>query len=128
MATNNNEGVYRVFRCPSDTGAKAGRWPLDELPTIFDVWGISYRYSSGAQNNDGKFGFWNKKSTEVRHPTAELLAYGEPFDLYSSNWLGAWPLPVLYSRWHNPKQLPAGSPLILKKSGKIQTLKCGGET
>jgi prepilin-type N-terminal cleavage/methylation domain-containing protein len=37
--TNDNEGIFRVFRCPNDWGAEPGRWPFARQPTIFDTLG-----------------------------------------------------------------------------------------
>ena len=104
-ATNDNEGVFRLFRCPSDNGALAGRWQYDTKPTVFDGWGISYRYNSSALNNDGQKGLWNKKTSDVRHPSSVIMANDEPFDVYGFNWLGAWPQPMAYSYWHHKSQL-----------------------
>jgi prepilin-type processing-associated H-X9-DG protein len=105
--TNDNEGVYRVFRCPSDTGSTKGRWPYDELPTLFHTQGISYRYNSSALNNDGNKGLWNKKASQVRNPSRVILMHGEPFIVYAFNWLdaGAWPKPATYAYWHHKRQL-----------------------
>jgi prepilin-type N-terminal cleavage/methylation domain-containing protein len=119
--TNDNAGVYRVFRCPSDDGARKGRWDWDILPTVFDGWGISYRYNSGAINNDGVKGLWDKKLAQVRSPSTVVLANDSPFDVYGFNWLGAWPQPMVYSYWHNKKEL--GWSNVLFVEGHIQFLK-----
>ena len=120
-ATNDNGGVYAVFRCPADNGARKGRWEFDILPTIFDGWGISYRYNSGAINNDGTKGLWNKKLFQVRRPTAVVLANDSPFDVYGFTWYGAWPQPMIYSYWHNKKEL--GWSNVLFVDGHLQYLR-----
>ena len=119
--TNDNGGVFPVFRCPSDTGSKKGRWEWDRFPTVFDQWGISYRYNSGALNNEGRKGLWNKKLTQVRNPTRVVLANDDPFDVYGFNWYGAWPAPMTYSYWHNRKEL--GWANLLFVDGHLQYLK-----
>ncbi len=105
--TDDKEGVYRVFRCPSDVGTLKGRWPHDELPTSFDVLGISYRYNSGAINNDGSKGLWNKQTSKVRNPSRVILMHGEPFTVYGFDWMAAaeWPSPCKIAKWHNKQQL-----------------------
>ncbi|MCZ7638640.1 MAG: DUF1559 domain-containing protein [Verrucomicrobia bacterium] len=105
VTTNDNEGIYRLFRCPSDTGSKKGRWPYDELPTLFHTQGISYRYNSSAIDNDGTKGLWNKRSSDVPNPSRVILIHGEPFVVYGFKWMGAWPLPATYAYWHHKKQL-----------------------
>ena len=105
VATNDNEGIYRLFGCPSDTGSKKGRWPYDELPTLFHTQGISYRYNSSALNNDGIKGLWNKKSSDIRNPSKVILIHEEPFVVYGFNWMGAWPQPATYAYWHHKRQL-----------------------
>ena len=120
MATKtNSDGVYRVFRCPSDNGALAGRWEFNVKPTVFDGWGISYRYNSGALNNDGGKGLWNKTLGQVKHPSRVILANDQTFDVYGFNWLGAWPRPLVYSYWHH-KTLGWGNVLFV--DGHVQFL------
>jgi prepilin-type N-terminal cleavage/methylation domain-containing protein/prepilin-type processing-associated H-X9-DG protein len=121
VTTNDNDGVYRVFRCPSDTGSKKGRWTFDELPTLFHTQGISYRYNSSAIDNDGTKGLWNKKSSEIRNPSKVILSHGEPFIVYGFKWMGAWPLPVTYAYWHNKKQL--GWANVLFVDGHVRYLR-----
>jgi len=106
MATHNETGgVYPVFRCPADTGAKRGRWNHDLLPTVFDHWGISYRYNSGAINNDGRAGLWNKTANQVSHPDRVILANGSPFGVWGFPWHGQWPSPMVVSFWHHRTEL-----------------------
>ncbi len=120
MATKtNSEGVYRVFRCPSDNGATAGRWEFNVKPTVFDGWGISYRYNSGALNNDGRVGLWNKTLGDVKRPSRVILANDQTFDVYGFNWLGAWPKPLVHSYWHH-KALGWGNLLFV--DGHLQFL------
>jgi prepilin-type N-terminal cleavage/methylation domain-containing protein/prepilin-type processing-associated H-X9-DG protein len=119
--TNDNGGVYRTFRCPADDGARKGRWEFDIKPTLFDGWGISYRYNSGAINNDGVKGLWNKKLFQVRNPSGVVLANDSPFDVYGFNWLGAWPQPMIYSYWHNKREL--GWSNVLFVDGHVQYLR-----
>jgi prepilin-type N-terminal cleavage/methylation domain-containing protein/prepilin-type processing-associated H-X9-DG protein len=120
VATNDNEGIYRLFRCPSDTGSKKGRWPYDELPTLFHTQGVSYRYNSSAINNDGTKGLWNKKSGDIRNPSKVILIHGEPFVVYGFNWMGAWPQPATYAYWHHKQQL--GWANVVFVDGHVQYL------
>jgi len=120
VATNDTEGVYRLFRCPSDSGAKKGRWPYDDLPTTFQSQGISYRYNSDAINNEGTKGLWNKKAGDIRNPSKVILILGDPFMVYSMKWMGPWPQPAMYAYWHNKQQL--GWANVVFVDGHIQYL------
>ncbi|MDA7669597.1 type II secretion system GspH family protein, partial [bacterium] len=48
---DDNEGVFRVFKCPRDKGATRGRWDNDRKPSLFDTFGNSYFYNSGGNEN-----------------------------------------------------------------------------
>ena len=121
VATNDTGGIYRLFQCPSDTGSKKGRWPYDELPTLFYTQGISYRYNSGAIENDGRKGLWNKKSSNVRNPSRVIMIHGEPFIVYGFTWMGSWPSPVTFAYWHNQKEL--GWANVIFVDGHVQYLR-----
>ena len=41
VATNNNEGIFRVFRCPADKGATPGRWTGTRKPTLLTLLGAA---------------------------------------------------------------------------------------
>jgi prepilin-type N-terminal cleavage/methylation domain-containing protein/prepilin-type processing-associated H-X9-DG protein len=118
--TNDTEGVFRLFRCPSDSGAKKGRWPYDDLPTTFDSQGISYRYNSDAINNEGTKGLWNRKAGDIRNPSKVILALGDPFMVYAMKWMGSWPQPAMYAYWHDKKQL--GRANVVLVDGHVQYL------
>jgi prepilin-type N-terminal cleavage/methylation domain-containing protein/prepilin-type processing-associated H-X9-DG protein len=119
VTTKQSGGAWGVFQCPSDTGGLAGRWPYDILPTVFSGWGISYRYNSGAIDNNAALGLWNKKLSNVKHPSLCILANDSPFDVYGfPDILAGWPAPVLYSYWHNPRQL--GWANLLFVDGHVQ--------
>ncbi len=100
-----DRGAFRVFACPSDDGSLAGRWNYDRLPTVFDHWGVSYRYNSGAINNDGQRGLWNKTDGQVTSPSRTILANDDPFDVWGFDWMGGYPNPMTRSYWHHEREL-----------------------
>jgi len=64
---DDNEGVFRVFKCPKDNGAMRGRWNADRKPSLFDTFGNSYFYNSGG-NSNGPDGLHGKKMAAIRSP------------------------------------------------------------
>jgi hypothetical protein len=64
VTQKDNEGVFRVFRCPSDKGAVRGRWGADRKPTLFVTFGSSYFYNSGG-NENGTLGLHGKKTAQI---------------------------------------------------------------
>ena len=107
---DDNEGVFRVFRCPGDNGATAGRWPYDRQPSLFDTFGNSYFYNSGANDNLG-MGLHGKRLNEVSSPAAVILANDYAFDAFG--WQAAVPGPVdvpfQHSYWHHATELGWGN-------------------
>ena len=70
---DDNEGVFRVFKCPRDKGATRGRWNADRKPSLFDTFGNSYFYNSGG-NSNGPDGLHGKKMSQIRAPSQVILA------------------------------------------------------
>ena len=70
---DDNEGVFRVFKCPRDNGATRGRWNADRKPSLFDTFGNSYFYNSGG-NSNGPDGLHGKKMSQIRAPSQVILA------------------------------------------------------
>ncbi len=105
-----NEGVFRVFRCPNDKGATKGRWGQDRKPSLFDTFGNSYFYNSGG-NENGTKGLHGKKGTDVRTPSLVVLANDYPFGMFG--WIteapGAKGQPFQHAYWHNAKALGWGN-------------------
>ena len=110
VRTNDNEGVFRVFRCPTDKGATAGRWGAVRKPTLFDTFGCSYFYNAGG-NSNGERGLHGKKDTQVRSPSLTVLANCYPFSCWG--WKdeapGAVGVPFQASFWHHNSALGWGN-------------------
>lgn len=110
VKTNNNEGVFRVFKCPADKGATRARWGADRKPTLFDTFGNSYFYNSGGNSNGDK-GLHGRRSTDIRSPSQCVLANCYPFSCFG--WTAEVPGPVdqpfQASYWHKEKQLGWGN-------------------
>ena len=81
--TTNTEGAALAFRCPSDNGATRGTWPQDRKPTIFDTFGSSHFYNSGAIDNDGAKGLFQKRSAQVNNPVKVIVVNDYSFSLNS---------------------------------------------
>ena len=99
----NSEGVARVFYCPSDTGAKPGKWTTDLVPTVFDWDGSSYFYNCSANDNDAVKGLFHKKTSDIRSPTKVVLCNDFAFNCYFEyvKWGGVFQ----YMYWHNQNTL-----------------------
>ena len=80
--TSTQDQALEVFRCPEDNGARAGDWPQDRLPTMFDFWGTSYFYNSSANNNDPQLGLWAKSEQAVRQPAKVVMVSDWPFNVH----------------------------------------------
>ena len=110
VTVDDNEGVFRVFRCPSDNGATAGRWPADRHPSLFDTFGDSYFYNSGANDNLW-IGLHGKRLSQVSSPGMVILANDYAFNAYG--WQVAMPgpadVPFQYSYWHHATELGWGN-------------------
>lgn len=114
VLTNDNEGVFKVFRCPADKGATPGRWSGTRKPTLFDTFGCSYFYNSGG-NSNGELGLHAKKSSQIRSPSLMVLANCYPFSCWG--WQqeapGAKTLPFQFSYWHNDSALGWGNAVFV---------------
>ncbi len=110
VRTNDNEGVFRVFRCPADKGAKPGRWTGTRKPTLFDTFGCSYFYNAGG-NSNGEKGLHGRKQPEIRSPSLMVLANCFPFSCWGwkAEAPGAAGVPFQYSYWHNANALGWGN-------------------
>ncbi len=110
VATNNNEGIFRVFRCPADKGATPGRWTGTRKPTLFDTFGCSYFYNAGGNSNSDR-GLHGRKSTDVLSPSLTVLANCYPFSCWG--WAeevpGSATTPFQYSYWHQGSALGWGN-------------------
>ena len=102
VRTNDNEGIFRVFRCPNDKGATPGRWSGTRKPTLFDTFGCSYFYNAGG-NANGERGLHAKKESQIRSPSLTVLANCFPFSCWG--WREEAPgganVPFQYSFWHH---------------------------
>jgi hypothetical protein len=70
---DDNEGVFRIFKCPRDDGATPGRWGAKRKSSLFDTFGNSYFYNSGG-NSNGPNGLHGKKMSQIRAPSQVILA------------------------------------------------------
>lgn len=102
VATNDNEGVFKVFRCPNDKGATKGRWAVDRKPTLFDTFGNSYFYNSGG-NENGEKGLHAKRAGDVRSPSLVVLANDYPFGMFGFvvEVPGPKTQPFQHAYWHH---------------------------
>lgn len=110
IATTN--GV-ELFRCPADHGAFKTSYTYpqtDRLPTVFDWYGTSYSYNSGANgNNDfGPQGLYNQKLSGVLHPSLIVMAADFSFTCWFGNGR-----PFETVLWHNNHVLGFGNVLFV---------------
>lgn len=121
VKTNDNEAVFRVFRCPTDKGALPGRWNVTRKPSLFDTFGCSYFYNSGG-NENGDLGLHGKRQSQVQSPGTVIVANDYAFCAFG------WPIsapgakgkPFQASYWHHDKKLGLGNVLFV--DGHIQFL------
>jgi len=103
VATN-SEGVERVFKCPTDDGARHASWPSDRKPTVYDTFGSSYLYNSSANDNDNAKGLYKKKHGAVRFPTRCILVNDFSFNVHFND------VAIFqYMYWHDKKRLGMGN-------------------
>ncbi len=102
--STNSEGAERVFRCPSDNGATAGSWPSNRKPSIYDTFGSSHFYNTGAINNDGVRGLFRKRTGHINNPNRVILVNDFSFNVHALN-----SAVFQYSYWHDKKRLGFGN-------------------
>ena len=105
--STNSEGAERVFRCPSDNGATAGSWPSNRKPSIYDTFGSSHFYNSGAINNNfntGGKGLFQKRTGHINNPNRVILVNDFSFNVHALN-----SAVFQYSYWHDKKRLGFGN-------------------
>jgi prepilin-type N-terminal cleavage/methylation domain-containing protein len=109
-----NEGVFRVFRCPSDRGALAGRWTMTRKPTLFDTFGCSYFYNSGG-NENGERGLHGKRLAQVLFPSQVIVANDYAFSMWGWKTEAPGPAgkPFQYAYWHHQKALGWGNVMFV---------------
>ncbi len=107
VATNNTGGIL-VFRCPADNGGRGGTYGLTREPSLFDTAGWSHLYNSSGNNNDNSSGLYNKKMSQVLHPSRIILANDHSFNTFFEN-----SRPFQYMYWHNRKVLGYGNVLFV---------------
>ena len=110
VTQKDNDGVFRVFHCPSDKGATKGRWAADRKPSLFDTFGNSYFYNSGG-NENGEKGLHGKRTAQILTPSMVVLATDYPFGMFGwpTEALGAKGQPFQNAFWHHEKQLGWGN-------------------
>ncbi len=110
VTNTDNEGVFKVFKCPNDKGATKGRWASDRKPSLFDTFGNSYFYNSGG-NENGTKGLHGRRATEIRSPSVVVLANDYPFGMFG--WVTEVPgpktQPFQNAFWHHDKVLGWGN-------------------
>jgi prepilin-type N-terminal cleavage/methylation domain-containing protein len=104
VTTNDDAGSAAVFKCPSDVGARAGLYPIGFTPSVYDALGDSYSYNTCANFDQPSLGLWNKKATDVKHPSNIILITDRSnISQYNNE---TW---FQYMYWHNLKNLGWGS-------------------
>ena len=102
---DDNDGVFRIFKCPRDDGATRGRWNADRKPSLFDTFGNSYFYNSGG-NSNGSDGLHGKKMSQIPAPSQVILANDYPVGAYGWQQEVSGPInkPFQYSFWHHDSE------------------------
>jgi prepilin-type N-terminal cleavage/methylation domain-containing protein len=103
VATN-DDSTARVFLCPSDNGATKATWPNDRKPRIFDTFGSSHHYNSGANNNDGTKGLFQKQVGAINNPNKVIVVNDFAFNVHALN-----SAVFQYSYWHDKALLGYGN-------------------
>ena len=100
------DSALDVFKCPSDRGGLASPvgWGTSRLPTIWENLGYSYSYNVSAISNNGEWGLWNKKLSQIRNPKKVILVADASFSCY-----GFGMDPFLYYFWHNREEMGWGN-------------------
>ncbi len=78
----NEQGAALAFKCPSDNGALKAGWPDDRKPTVFDRFGSSYLYNSGANDNSDELGLFKKRLSQIRSPTRVIFNNDFSFNIH----------------------------------------------
>ena len=102
-------GPLQLFRCPADNGAGPGGWNATRTPTIFDCFGASYIYNSGA-NDNLDMALWNRRLPQITSPTRMVTVCDYSFDAWG--WKSYHPTvgqPFQYMYWHSPKDIGFGA-------------------
>ncbi len=104
----NSEGAALVFKCPADNGALKAAWASDRKPTVFDTFGSSHFYNSGANNNDGQLGLFNKRTSQVRRPSHVIAVNDFSFNVHLKN-----NMVFQFAYWHDRTRLGYGNVLFV---------------
>jgi prepilin-type N-terminal cleavage/methylation domain-containing protein/prepilin-type processing-associated H-X9-DG protein len=104
LVSTNSEGAALAFKCPSDTGALAAGWPNNRLPTVFDTFGSSYVFNSSANNNDGAAGLFDKKSSQIKHPSLVIAVNDFAFNVHFLDYAV-----FQFTYWHDRTRLGFGN-------------------
>ncbi len=112
------QGVLRVFQCPSDNGThvpdpvtgKPGFW-YPRLPTRYHTVGSSYLYNNSANANDINKGLQLRKGSDILAPTKIILASEQSFNTYFL--YDASGIAFDFAYWHDPKKLSTGNVLFV---------------
>ncbi len=106
----NTRGGMLVFKCPADkgglgnVGGQQAFWRWDRLPTYFDSVGWSYMYNSTANINSGGPGLYNKKDSDILHPSKIILANDMSFSAFFEA-----QRPFHFMFWHDRSTLGYGN-------------------
>ncbi len=100
----NTEGAALAFKCPSDNGALKAAWANDRKPTVYDTFGSSYFYNSGANNNDGALGLYDKKTAQIKHPSLVIEVNDFSFNVHLKN-----NMVFQFAYWHDRGRLGFGT-------------------
>jgi len=104
----NESGAALVFKCPADNGVVSKSEGWSRKPAYFDWAGRSYGYNVDGNNNGDKDGLFNKKFSQIRNPSAVILAADLPFYAFFMN-LNPW----AEAYWHDPRRNGFGNLLFV---------------
>jgi prepilin-type N-terminal cleavage/methylation domain-containing protein len=104
----NEQGAALAFKCPSDNGALKAGWTEDRKPTVFDRFGSSYLYNSGANDNSDELGLFKKKQAQIRSPSKVLLNNDFSFNIHLVR------MKIFHKAyWHDKQRLGFGNLLFV---------------
>ena len=114
----NEDGVLRVFQCPSDNGAyvpdpltgRAGYWHT-RIPSRYYTVGSSYLYNNSGNANDVNAGLELRKVTDIKSASKIVLASDHSFNAFFM--FDQTGIPFDYSYWHDKKRLSFGTVLFV---------------